>query len=154
MRSDVKQIEAAAARRDFAAAIAAGDVAAAETAMRSAGFKYAVAETAKRDAAHFKRIGLETVVHGLLLREEISKAALQLAAARRKALEARVTALEGRAMSYRGVWKEGEDYEPRDMVTLKGGLWCSWAKTKARPGTCGDWQLAAKSPHQDGRDAR
>jgi integrin beta 3 len=52
---------------------------------------------------------------------------------------------------YRGVFKEGETYEPGDMVTHGGSLWHANEQTKAKPGE-GPYTLCVKRG-RDGRDA-
>lgn len=52
---------------------------------------------------------------------------------------------------YRGVFKEGELYEPGDMVTHGGSLWHANEQTKAKPGE-GPYTLCVKRG-RDGRDA-
>jgi len=51
---------------------------------------------------------------------------------------------------YRGVFKEGDDYERGDMVTWGGSLWHCDTPTKEKPGT-DSWTLAAKKG-RDGKD--
>lgn len=55
-------------------------------------------------------------------------------------------------MIYRGVFKDGEEYQPGDMVTWGGSLWHCDKQTTAKPGT-EDWTLAAKKG-RDGKDAK
>jgi hypothetical protein len=52
---------------------------------------------------------------------------------------------------YRGVFKEGETYDPGDMVTHGGSLWHANESTKAKPGE-GPYTLCVKRG-RDGRDA-
>lgn len=51
---------------------------------------------------------------------------------------------------YRGVFKDGDDYERGDMVTWGGSLWHCDTPTKEKPGT-ESWTLAAKKG-RDGKD--
>lgn len=53
---------------------------------------------------------------------------------------------------YCGVFKEGDDYVPGDMVTWGGSLWHCDAETKDKPGTDA-WTLAVKKG-RDGKDAK
>jgi hypothetical protein len=53
---------------------------------------------------------------------------------------------------YCGVYKEGDEYVPGDMVTWGGSLWHCDAGTKDKPGTDG-WTLAVKKG-RDGKDAK
>jgi collagen type III alpha len=53
---------------------------------------------------------------------------------------------------YRNVYRDGEQYEPGDMVTWAGSLWHCDVATKDKPGT-ESWTLAAKKG-RDGKDAR
>lgn len=52
---------------------------------------------------------------------------------------------------YRNVFKEGEEYEPGDMVTWGGSVWHCGEKTTAKPDSPDSgWRLAVKK----GRDAK
>lgn len=53
---------------------------------------------------------------------------------------------------YRGVFKEGQEYERGDMVTWGGSLWHCDAPTTDKPGT-ESWTLAAKKG-RDGKDGK
>lgn len=53
---------------------------------------------------------------------------------------------------YCGVFKEGEDYVPGDLVTWGGSLWHCDLETKDKPGT-ESWTLAVKKG-RDGKDAK
>lgn len=75
---------------------------------------------------------------------------------KREALERRIEALERRlaelaerpAVSYRGVWRDGEPYAAGDFVTHAGSMWYArTASISRRPGTdagASAWQLAVK----------
>lgn len=55
---------------------------------------------------------------------------------------------------YRGVYREGDDYERGDTTTFGGGTWhCNVSGTKRKPGEVGsdDWTLQAKRG-RDGKD--
>lgn len=53
---------------------------------------------------------------------------------------------------YRGVFKEGEEYEAGDMATWGGSLWHCKEPTTEKP-DAGPWQLAVKKG-RDGKDAK
>jgi integrin beta 3 len=53
---------------------------------------------------------------------------------------------------YRGVFNEGAEYAPGDMVTWAGSLWHCDVSTKFKPGT-ETWTLACKKG-RDGKDAK
>lgn len=53
---------------------------------------------------------------------------------------------------YRGVFKDGEEYDRGDMATWAGSLWHCDVPTKEKPGT-ESWTLACKKG-RDGKDAR
>jgi hypothetical protein len=58
-----------------------------------------------------------------------------------------------RSMNYRGVFSEGETYEPGDFVTSGGSMWSCKQQTTAKPGARNngtEWTLAVKR----GRDGR
>lgn len=55
-------------------------------------------------------------------------------------------------MIYRQVFKQGEEYEPGDVVTWGGSLWHCNEKTTDKP-DAGPWTLAAKKG-RDGKDAK
>lgn len=105
---------------------------------------------------------------GTMLREELAGRvqALERAAntlrSNNKALAAQVRELEHRGVTrehrdpgaggvtYKGVWRAGEEYPAGTFITCKGSLWHANIETSARPGTDGSgWQLAVKR----GRDA-
>lgn len=53
---------------------------------------------------------------------------------------------------YRGIWKEGMEYEAHDTVTRSGALWCCRVEqTMKRPGDDRDWTLLHKSPLMNGK---
>lgn len=52
---------------------------------------------------------------------------------------------------YRGVFREGDAYEPGDAVTHGGCLWIAKADAPGRPTEGSEWQLAVKKG-RDGRD--
>lgn len=55
---------------------------------------------------------------------------------------------------YRDVFKEGQEYEPGDMVTWAGSVWHCCQKTTAKPdGPDSGWKLAVKKG-RDGKDAK
>lgn len=53
----------------------------------------------------------------------------------------------------RGVWKQGQVYNPGDAVTWAGSLWIAQKETTAKPDGGEDWRLAVKRG-RDGKDAR
>lgn len=53
-------------------------------------------------------------------------------------------------MIYRGVFKDGDDYQCGDVATFGGSLWHCDKETKDKPGTSNSWTLAAKK----GRDGK
>lgn len=53
---------------------------------------------------------------------------------------------------YRGVFKEGQEYEAGDMVTWGGSVWHCQEKTADKP-DAGPWKLAVKKG-QNGKDAK
>jgi hypothetical protein len=63
------------------------------------------------------------------------------------ALTARVAELEAAQgeMRYCGVWREGKEYSAGSFATDGGALWHANRTTAARPGSSGDWVMAAKS---------
>lgn len=63
-----------------------------------------------------------------------------------------VATLKWPTMIYRGVFKEGEEYQAGDTVTWGGCLWHCDLPTKDKPGT-ESWTLAAKKG-RDGKDAK
>ena len=71
---------------------------------------------------------------------------------RTKAIEDRTKAVEQKqaASVYRGVWREGTSYVPKNSVTHDGSMWMCNCATSARPGTDNSWQLCVKR----GKDAR
>ncbi len=54
---------------------------------------------------------------------------------------------------YRNAFKEGETYQPGDMVSFGGSTWHCAKDTAAKPGDSEDWILAVKRG-RDGKDAR
>jgi hypothetical protein len=61
-----------------------------------------------------------------------------------KPLEARIEAVEAKALTLGGVWREGQ-YAERTLVQKDGGLWLSMAPTSAKPGNgSGAWKLVVK----------
>jgi hypothetical protein len=52
---------------------------------------------------------------------------------------------------YRGVFKDGEEYEQNDVVTFGGSQWVAKGDTKSKPGTSEDWVLSCKKG-RDGKD--
>jgi integrin beta 3 len=52
---------------------------------------------------------------------------------------------------YRGIFKEGSEYEQGDMVTWGGSTWVAQSDTKAKPGDGEEWRLAVKKG-RDGKD--
>lgn len=53
-------------------------------------------------------------------------------------------------MIYRGVFKDGDDYQCGDVATFGGSLWHCDKETREKPGQSNDWTLAAKK----GRDGK
>ena len=51
---------------------------------------------------------------------------------------------------YKGVWREGDAYQPGNTTTWGGSLWHCNSATSEKPGVNGDWTLAVKR----GRDGR
>lgn len=69
-------------------------------------------------------------------------------APRIEALEKRIAELErGQKglISYRGVWREGDDYREHDVTTHSGCLWFCQTPTTERPGSSNDWRLMQKN---------
>jgi hypothetical protein len=62
-------------------------------------------------------------------------------------LEQRVAELEASAseMKYCGVWREGKTYSSGSFATHDGAMFHANRKTSERPGSSGDWVMAAKS---------
>lgn len=54
---------------------------------------------------------------------------------------------------YRSAFRDGEAYEPGDMVSFGGSTWHCAKATGAKPGEGDDWTLAVKRG-RDGKDAR
>ena len=54
------------------------------------------------------------------------------------------------SLAYRGVWSEGEQYQPGNFVTHSGSIWHANEPTTTRPGSGPAWQLAVKK----GKDGR
>jgi len=60
-------------------------------------------------------------------------------------LQQRVAELEARPqLDYRGIWTEGVDYVPGNLVTHRGTIWFCREATSAQPGGP-DWQLMVKT---------
>lgn len=66
--------------------------------------------------------------------------------------EERVASFKWPTMIYRQVFRQGEEYEPGDVVTWGGNLWHCNEKTSEKPDQ-GPWTLAAKKG-RDGKDAK
>lgn len=67
------------------------------------------------------------------------------------ALEAKIAELEARPrLMYRGVWKDGEPYEPGDVVTRSGSMWhCGKATKNSIPSEDHEsWTLCVKGAHR------
>ena len=58
------------------------------------------------------------------------------------------------ALTYRGVFKEGDSYTTGDTATWGGSLWVCRHDTDTKPGTGTDWQLCCKAGARgkDGKD--
>ena len=63
-----------------------------------------------------------------------------------KSLEAKVSMLEEKSLSYEGVFSKSQQYNPGALVTHRSGLWYCKAATRSAPGTSSDWQLTGKTP--------
>jgi hypothetical protein len=69
----------------------------------------------------------------------------------RKALEARVEALEASAAtmsladSHKGTHQRGVTYRRGDLLTCGGALWLALRDTRERPGASDAWRLVVKS---------
>lgn len=70
----------------------------------------------------------------------------------RRGDEEKAFTLKWPTMIYRNVFKEGEQYQPGDMVTWAGSIWHCDKATEAKPGT-EDWTLAVKKG-RDGKDTK
>lgn len=70
----------------------------------------------------------------------------------RRGEDVKAFTLKWPTMIYRGVFKDGEQYEAGDCVTWAGSLWHCQSETKEKPGT-ESWTLAAKKG-RDGKDAK
>jgi hypothetical protein len=59
-------------------------------------------------------------------------------------------------MKYCGIWREGKQFTAGSFVTCDGAMWHANKRTSEKPGTTGDWTLAAKSgnPRANGDYAR
>lgn len=58
------------------------------------------------------------------------------------------------ALLYRGIFKDGTEYERGDTATYSGSTWhCNAEHTKAKPGTSEDWQLIVRKGN-DGKDGQ
>jgi hypothetical protein len=61
-------------------------------------------------------------------------------------LRERIAELEAKQVTLDGVWKDGETYRERCLVTHRGGLWESKKPdNRDRPGTSAAWQLRVKA---------
>jgi hypothetical protein len=56
-----------------------------------------------------------------------------------------------KSFSYRGVWKDGEQYFQGNFVTQDGSLWACSRETRGKPGDSDAWTLACKRG-RDGKD--
>ena len=64
----------------------------------------------------------------------------------RNPLLKRIEELEARpVVKHCGIWAEGKQYRPANLVTHNGGLWLAQKATKQRPGQSNAWQLVVKS---------
>ena len=62
--------------------------------------------------------------------------------------------LRSPSLLYRGVFREGDQYDGGDAVTFGGSLWVALRATTTKPGDGSpDWRLAVKKG-RDGRDAK
>jgi len=62
--------------------------------------------------------------------------------------------LRSPSLLYRGVFREGDQYDGGDAVTFGGSLWVALCATTTKPGDGSpDWRLAVKKG-RDGRDAK
>jgi HK97 family phage portal protein len=68
-----------------------------------------------------------------------------------KALLERIAALEARG--WVGIWEDGKEYQPGQMVTHSGSVWHCNGPTMEKPGAHIDWTLAVKRG-RDGKDAK
>jgi hypothetical protein len=66
--------------------------------------------------------------------------------------ESRFAELQVRTLadSWRGVWRDGDDYTRGAVAQWDGSPWLALNDTRTKPGTSGDWVLLAKK----GRDGR
>ena len=48
-------------------------------------------------------------------------------------------------LSYKGIWREGENYRKNDMTTHAGSGWICQKNTSVRPGANGFWKLMTKN---------
>jgi integrin beta 3 len=72
----------------------------------------------------------------------------------RRGDEVKAFALKWPTMIYRGVWSEGQTYQPGDVVTWGGSAHVAEEETTAKPETKGGaWRLAVKRG-RDGKDAK
>jgi hypothetical protein len=83
---------------------------------------------------------------------EIFKAALKERDDKIAALEARIIDMEKHiaAMTYKGVWRDGERYRKNNFVTHDGSVWICLRDIEGKPGQSLEWQLAVRK----GKDAR
>lgn len=80
------------------------------------------------------------------LAKQMSAAVREYVGRSASSLEARIKALEQSQIKYAGVWKEGDCYHGRDIVTHGGCLWhCQVPETGDRPGTTDSWRLMQKN---------
>src|SRR5262245_55310385 len=54
---------------------------------------------------------------------------------------------------YRGVWKEGQEYQTGDMVSRENSQWIELTDTIKSPGSSKDWQLSTR-PGRDGKSGK
>jgi hypothetical protein len=72
----------------------------------------------------------------------------------RRGDEEKAFTLKWPTMIYRGVWSEGQTYQPGDVVTWGGSAHVAEEETTAKPETKGgSWRLAVKRG-RDGKDAK
>jgi hypothetical protein len=61
-------------------------------------------------------------------------------------LQGRIATLESRAEArYLGIWKSETEYTVGSLVTDHGAIWHCGKRTRDRPGSSADWQLAQKT---------
>jgi hypothetical protein len=61
--------------------------------------------------------------------------------------ERRLLMLEAKQQSlrYLGIWCEGNQYQPGNMITHAGSLWHCEQKTTSKPGADSSWRMCVKS---------